>query len=217
MPPSVNLTTQVDERRYSFEEFLRVFEDQHAEWLPTGEVEVRPMGTSAFHVALIQWLVVVFETYLNLTTKGQVFSESFIQRLSPDLPAREPDVMVVLPQNAQRVKTTHLDGAADLVVEVVSQESVERDYGAKFREYEQGGVREYWVIDPDRRIVDVHVLSEDDRYIRQQPDADGRVWSVVLPRLGFTSDLLWQTPKPDTLNTLKWVAELVGVNLRNLL
>lgn len=217
MQPHPPLSTLTAERRYTFDEFLRAFDGQHAEWLPSGQVEVRPMGTSAFHVALIQWLVSVLETYLSLTTGGQVFSESFVQRLAPDLPAREPDVLVVLPENAQRVKPTHLDGAADLVIEVVSLESVERDYGAKFREYEQGGVREYWVIDPDRRIVDVHVLGEDGRYVRQHPDEAGRVRSVVLPRLAITPETLWQTPKPATLETLKWVAGLVGVNLRDLL
>jgi Uma2 family endonuclease len=41
-----------------------------------------------------------------------------------------------------------MDGAADIVIELVSPESVHRDYGEKLYEYEQAGVPGYWIIDP---------------------------------------------------------------------
>lgn len=46
------------------------------------------------------------------------------------------------------MKETYLDGPADLVVGIVSPDSVGRDRGEKFYEYAQGGVPEYWLIDP---------------------------------------------------------------------
>lgn len=205
------------DRPYTFEEFLTVFEGYHVEWLPGGVVEVKPMGTSAFHIELVQWLVTLLKAYLGFSNVGRVLSESFIQRLSPDLPAREPDVLVVLTDHLDRLKPTYLDGAADMVIEVVSPESSERDYGSKFREYEQGGVREYWLIDPERRIADVYELAENNLYRRRPLDKEGRLTSGVLPGLALSPDVLWRDPKPDLIATLKLVAGLLGVNLRDLM
>lgn len=205
------------DRRYSFEEFLTAFDGYHAEWLPDGSVEVNVRGTSTFHVLLIQWLVRVLESYLDFEKSGQVFSESLVQRLSPDLPAREPDVLIVLNEHLDRIRPTYLDGAADIVIEVVSPESIERDYGVKFREYEQGGVREYWLIDPERHIADVYELGENALYRRRSLDRDGRITSGVLPKFAVSPELLWSDPKPDPITTLKLVAALLNVNLRDLL
>lgn len=54
----------------------------------------------------------------------------------------------VASEHLDRLKETYLDGPADLVVGIVSPDSVGRDRGEKFYEYAQGGVPEYWLIDP---------------------------------------------------------------------
>ncbi|MDW8290080.1 MAG: Uma2 family endonuclease, partial [Armatimonadota bacterium] len=75
-----------------------------------------------------------------------------------DLPGRSPDILFVSQQNLHRLKPTYLDGPADLVVEIISPESEERDRTQKFSEYERGGVREYWLIDPEKRLAEFYVL-----------------------------------------------------------
>lgn len=202
---------------YTFEQFLTAFDGVHADWLPDGRVEIHRMGTSAEHILLIQWLVRLLGDYLSFEPVGQVLSESFVQRLSADLPAREPDILVVMNEHQNRLHNTHLNGAADIVIEVVSPERVERDYGTKFREYEQGGVREYWLIDPERLIADVYELGENRRYHRRPLDAEGRLTSGVLTRFVLSPNLLWSSPKPDAIATLKLVAAMVNKRLSDLL
>jgi hypothetical protein len=67
---------------------------------------------------------------------------------------REPDVVVVLPAKAHLVRETFVDGPPDLVVEVVSDDSVERDYETKRAEYAAAGIPEYWIVDPRSDLVD---------------------------------------------------------------
>jgi Uma2 family endonuclease len=57
-----------------------------------------------------------------------------------------------------------LDGPADPVVEVVAPESVGRDRGEKFTEYERAGIRGYWLIDPQRKQAEMYRLAETGRY-----------------------------------------------------
>ena len=78
----------------------------------------------------------------------------FLVRLPDPLRrGREPDLIFVRKERLPLLKPTYFDGAPDLVVEVASPESLGRDRGEKFVEYERAGVEEYWLIDPDRSTL----------------------------------------------------------------
>jgi Uma2 family endonuclease len=63
-------------------------------------------------------------------------------------------------------------GAPDLVVEVLSPGTARQDRLIKYQLYEQHGVREYWIIDPNERLIEVYI-REDARFIRQGIYSDG--------------------------------------------
>jgi len=88
------------------------------------------------------------------------------------------------------------------VVEIASPESRLRDRGEKFAEYEAGGVREYWVIDPDERRADFYVLGEDDRYERRRPQ-EGVYRSEVVRGFWLREEWLWREPLPPVLEVLQ--------------
>jgi Uma2 family endonuclease len=116
--------------------------------------------------------------------------------------------MVVTTEHLDRLTSDQLDGPADLVVEVISDESVSRDRGEKFYEYQDAGVREYWIIDsrPDRQRADFYVLDANQRY-RPVPIADdGTYRSTVLPDFWLRVDWMW-AEEPDALKAL---AQVVG-------
>jgi len=68
-----------------------------------------------------------------------------------------PDVMVVCDRN--KIKRTGVYGAPDLVIEVLSPGTEARDRGAKKDLYEKHGVREYWLVEPETRTVEVYLLD----------------------------------------------------------
>ena len=94
------------------------------------------------------------------------------------------------------LQRNYLDGPADIAVEVISPESALRDRGAKYGEYEAGGVREYWVFDIELRRADFFVLGDDGRYERAHPDADGVYRSAVLSAFWLNVNWLWEQPLP---------------------
>lgn len=85
-------------------------------------------------------------------------------QLGPDLPGREPGLLFIAREHLARLKETYLDGPATLGVEIISPDSRARDLGEKFYGYEQGGLREYWLIDPQRRQAESYRLGADDIY-----------------------------------------------------
>ncbi|MBC8170735.1 MAG: Uma2 family endonuclease [Anaerolineae bacterium] len=178
----------------SFEEFLTLYDGQHAE-LVNGRVEII-MANNLQHLMLTKFLIRLLEAYLEAHPVGQLLIASFSMWLGADKPTREPDLMIVLNEHQARITSTYLDGAADIAIEIVSPESVDRDYGTKFREYESAGVREYWIFDPLRQIADIHVLGEDGVYHRRTLNASGHLTSTLLPNFELNPALLWRDPLP---------------------
>ncbi len=59
-------------------------------------------------------------------------------------------------------------GSPDLIVEIISPCSIKMDRFIKFNKYEQAGVREYWIVEPEGKLVSVFVLQDDQRYGRPE-------------------------------------------------
>ncbi len=199
---------QLPPQTMTYEEFLDwADEDTYAEWVD-GKVEMMSPA-SVKHQDILGFLASLLRFYAEDNAAGQVFAAPFQMRLSNVKRGREPDLLFVLQQNAGRLRNSYLDGPADLAIEIVSPESVLRDRGAKYAEYEAGGVREYWIIDAEAQRADFFVLDGEGRYQRATPDANGKYVSAALPDLWINVGWLWQTPLPPVRQVLgEWEAEL---------
>jgi Uma2 family endonuclease len=101
------------------------------------------------------------------------------------------------------VREQFFDGAADLVIEVVSPESVVRDTQEKFEEYEAAGVKEYWLIDPNRRTGNFYGFDENGKYQLLPISADSKFSSRVVDGLWIKTDWLWREDLPNLIDILK--------------
>ena len=72
----------------------------------------------------------------------------------------EPDVLFVRADRAHILADRGVEGAPDLVIEVVSPSTAHRDRGIKLERYRHFGVGEYWIADPNGRTVEVWRLAE---------------------------------------------------------
>lgn len=71
----------------------------------------------------------------------------------------EPDISVICDKN--RITDKGCNGAPDWVIEIVSPNSRQMDYYKKLFKYRTAGLREYWVVDPERKIVTVYNFEKD--------------------------------------------------------
>jgi Uma2 family endonuclease len=182
----------------SYDEFLEWAEENvRAEWIDK-EVRLVPPASNR-HQDLVRFLTSLFSTVVEATDSGAVVRPAPFQMKLEN--GREPDVLVVTEAHRDRVHETHVEGPADLVVEVVSPGSGPRDRGDKFYEYEAAGISEYWIVDPEREQLEVYRLV-DDRYENAFMGATGRVESHVLEGLWIRAKWFWQEPLPNVLDVL---------------
>jgi len=191
----------------SAEEFLRWEHPGIAEWV-NGEVSITAVTNE--HQWVVDFLNRLLGLFVQIYELGIVRSAPYAMRAVPSGAIREPDLMFISRANQGRLRREMLDGPSDLVVEVVSEESVARDYDDKFAEYQDAGVREYWIIDPrpDRWPASFFQRDAQERLYPAPVDADDIYRSSALPGFWLKLAWLWQAdPEPDALAAL---AEIVG-------
>jgi len=192
--------------RMTYEEFLAwADEDTLAEWVD-GEV-VMTSPASKPHQDIAGFLFEVMRRYCQARNLGEVLQPPFQMKLASS--GREPDLLFVAREHLDRFRQTYLDGPADLAVEITSPESLKRDRGEKFFEYEQAGIPEYWLIDPDARRAEFYTLDAEGRYDLVLRGATGTFHSTVLSGFWLKVEWLWSSPLPSPLRI---VAEIAGVD-----
>ncbi len=186
----------------TYEQFLEWETDtQHVEWVDGKVVPMSPISKEHAEAGL--FLLRLVSEFVEARGVGRVLYEPFQMKTGPELPGRSPDLLFVSNENLGRLKRLYLEGPADLVVEIISPGSRAMDRGEKFYEYEQGGVPEFWLIDPQRKQAEFYQRGQDGIYRLVPPGSDGLYHSQVLKGLWLKVDWLWQEPLPPLRNVLK--------------
>ncbi len=179
----------------SVDDYMEHYAHDHYEWVD-GEL-IKIMPGSLLHTTLMFFLAQVLHAYFSFNEIGRIIIQPYVMRLDNIPSRREPDLQVILNTNPGQLTETYMHGAADICIEIVSPESIERDYDDKLKEYEAGGVREYWIFDPNRKSVQFHRLNESGTYTHIRPDAEGTYQTPLLPNFSLNVPTLWADPLPN--------------------
>jgi Uma2 family endonuclease len=192
----------------SADEYMARYAHDFYEWVK-GELQKLP-PISMKHDALTGYFSRLLQAYLSLNVIGQIRHAPFVMRLDATDSRREPDLQVILDSNPGDLSDTAMIGPAGICIEVVSEESVARDHGEKFAEYEKAGVQEYWIVDPLRDTCRFNRLNEAGVYIPVQVEQDGSYETPLLPGFRLNVAILWREQLPDYFEIGHTVQEMVG-------
>ena len=155
-----------EETRYTFADALTWGEDERIEIIDGEAFMMAP--PSRAHQEVVTALVAQLYDYLK-GKKCKVYAAPFAVRLFEENGDRpedvdtlvEPDISVVC--DPSKLDDAGCKGAPDLVIEILSPSTTRHDRFIKFNLYQRAGVREYWIVDPVGKTVQVFVL-ENGRY-----------------------------------------------------
>ena len=159
-PYGGNVALSQEAKQYTYADFLGWDENARAE-LVDGEV-VMLGAPSTNHQGVLTELLFQIRNYLE-GKPCRVFVSPYAVRLNPqenngDDTVLEPDLVVIC--DSAKIEKHGCRGAPDMIVEIISPSSASYDRVVKFRKYQQGKVREYWIVDPETKTVQVCVLNE---------------------------------------------------------
>jgi Uma2 family endonuclease len=172
-----------------------------AEWVD-GEVVVLDPVTFE-HSETVSWLITIMGLHAAKHDLGTLGGPRFMVRLASS--RRVPDLLFITKPREFILKSTHAEGAPDLIVEVASQDTSVADHRDKFMEYRVAGVREYWIIDPASANTEFYLLDHD-AYLRM-PIIDGILRSNILVGFWFKVEWLWVRPMPSEYE----IAKIIGI------
>jgi Uma2 family endonuclease len=186
---------------YTFDDFCEMFrEDQKADLIDGVIYMASPENPDANELFL--WLASIMSWYARKKKLGKVYGSRVAFKLDEEH-GPEPDIAFILSEHLDRVKRGRVEGPADLAVEIVSPESVERDYDRKRELYEEHGIPEYWIIDEMEEKVTLFRLKRG-KYHLVRPKK-GEFHSEVLSGFWLRPEWLWQNPRPDEIETVQQI------------
>jgi Uma2 family endonuclease len=183
--PEWRMAEIVKARSWTYELWRRLPDDGNRYEIVEGALFVTPSPRRR-HQEAAGTLYRLLGNYLEANPIGECYHAPFDVLLS-EKTVVEPDILFVSRERLEITTEEGLIAAPDLVVEVLSKSTRHRDLGAKRRAYGKNGVREYWIVDPDARRVDVYTL-EQGNLVKQVHATSGEVASpLVVP--GFSVPL----------------------------
>jgi Uma2 family endonuclease len=191
-------------RRMTEKEFVDWCDsDTWAEWVDGKVIVISPVNLD--HAYLFTFLLRLLAAFVEEHDLGTVLSEPFQVRFGTLRRRRSPDIIFVSTQRMANLKRRELEGAPDLIIEVVSPESQSRDRREKFGEYQSAGVREYWIVDPLSTSIEAYALGKNKKFALIEPHDDA-IHSKVLPRFYLKPAWLWQAKLPKVSTLLREMA-----------
>ena len=193
MPTIVSAGEGLDRELWTSDEFL--------DWLEPGVFAdlidgARSMHTpvNLKHANLVNFLDNLLRLHLESKSLGRLYRESVAVRLS----SRNtflPDLAYYTPEQATRFGETFVPFAPTWVCEVLSPGTAERDIGPKFAAYEEHGVQEYWILNPQALVH--RFFCRQGEFLVEFASETPRIFSASIP--GFWVARKWLIPDSPPL------------------
>ena len=149
----------VDRRtKLTYEDHLQFPEDGRRHEIIDGDHYVSA-APSMYH----QWILtrLVVQLYRRICESGLGYlAPAPIDTVLTEADVVQPDIVVMLDRDDTVIRRERIEGAPDLVVEILSPSTAYRDPGLKLDLYQKAGVGEYWIVDPERKVVQQYVLTD---------------------------------------------------------
>jgi len=192
------------EERMTFQEYCSLLnEDQKANLIHGVLYMESPASFS--HERLQVFLIQVLGPYVQRKRLGIVLGSHTAIKLS-SYDGLEPDLLFVSEARRHIITEQHVEGAPDMVAEIVSPSSRLFDRGEKMSLYAEHGVKEYWLIDPYRQTAEF-LRNEKGQWVPLPVDERGVFRSEVIPGFWLRVDWLFAEELPDILETVTTILE----------
>jgi len=157
--------------------------------LHEGELSVMPAPTPR-HQEISGNLNEILRGHVKTRGLGKVFY-SPIDCILSDITILQPDLLYLDPTRLHLVSTRGIEGPPTLVVEILSPSTAGADRSTKRQLYAKYGVPYYWIVDPEARAIEVHVLSEGRYQLAARMFGSEPVSLPPFPALAFAPASLW--------------------------
>lgn len=169
--------------KYTYEDYLLTEEGKRYE-LIDGDLLMTP-APNIEHQDISKKLLILLHDQLERKGMGKVFSAPADVVLS-GTDVVQPDVLFISHTRRSIITKQNIQGAPDLVTEILSEGTEKRDMVLKRKLYHRAGVKEYWLVDPEKRTLEVLIHADEDYVSHAIHSGNATVTSPTFPQLSFS-------------------------------
>lgn len=155
------METIVGKRKYTYEDYLKTPDDIRYE-LIEGELIMTPSPVTR-HQRISGRLFALIFTFVRDNNLGEVFAAPYDVVLD-EYNVFQPDILFISKDRLNIITDKNVQGSPDFIIEILSESTVYRDAIQKKRRYARSGVKEYWIVAPDDKLVEVYYLRDKGEY-----------------------------------------------------
>lgn len=167
--------------KLTYDDYAAMPDDGRRYQLIEGDLEVTPAPSLA-HQRVSRNLGLALADHVRRRRLGSVFYAP-TDVILDERTVLQPDILFVSRQRSRILSERGVEGAPDLVVEVLSPATRRFDRASKLRLYARAGVSECWLVDPDAATVEVLALREGTYMVAESLGPAGVIKSTQLPGL----------------------------------
>jgi Uma2 family endonuclease len=146
---------QLKESGLTYNDYAAI-EDGNRYELVAGQLELMSPGPTTIHQLVSAEL---FKRFSDSCESDYIILPAPIDVILAPTEVRQPDLVVVNRSRMEILSNRGVEGAPDLVVEILSPATLKRDKIDKLKTYAKYGIQEYWIVDPVTGILEQYILS----------------------------------------------------------
>ena len=150
-------STATEKKKYTYEDYLKTPDDVRYE-LIEGDLLMTPSPVTK-HQRILRELGFELLSFIKDKDLGEIFLAPFDVHLDNENVV-EPDILFISKQRLHIIGEKNVQGPPDLVIEILSESTANRDLVQKKRLYAKFGVKEYWIVIPGEEIVEIYTLKD---------------------------------------------------------
>jgi len=150
------ITPVVEKQMYTYDDYLKTPDDKKYE-LIEGELIMTP-SPGTYHQWISKNIEYELESFVRREKAGRIFDAPYDVHLD-NSNVFQPDIMFISKERLSIIGEKNVQGAPDLVVEILSESTAYNDLRKKKKLYAKFGVLEYWIVDPGEKSVEIYSLE----------------------------------------------------------
>ena len=147
----------IEKKRYTYDDYLKTPDDKRYE-LIEGELSMTPSPITN-HQRISGRIEFELRKFVSGNDYGEIFDAPYDVYFD-DENVVQPDILFISKDRLNIIGDKNLQGAPDLVIEILSESNAYRDLIQKKKLYARFGVKEYWIVVPGEKTIDIHILKD---------------------------------------------------------
>jgi len=146
------MQTEINNSLYTYDDYLKL-DDANQYELIGGKLILVP-APRTIHQKVTRKLIQIIGTFIDRNDLGELYGAP-IDVLLTNTDKPQPDILFISKKRIDIITEKNIQGAPDLIIEILSPSTSSRDKVEKSRLYYNHGVKEYWIVDPDIKVIEV--------------------------------------------------------------